>query len=483
MGRTNHAPARRGLFQQRHWRVTLALVGVTLALAACGSRESGNAIALAARHPIVYRNGPSGNSQTGAATSTGTQVGSTGNNTTATTQPNASSTGTTSPSAPGGASGASNVVSGGTPRAANLSTINLGNVGTYSGVIGAVFSGAEQTMGVWQEYVNAHGGLNGHPVHIYFEDDGGDPSTSESDVEQEVAQDHVIAFVGQLVPLTASASISYLQQENIPVIGGDASSAIWWQSPVMFPQGGSDLGDSQAVFTIKAAAAKGFTKMGVMYCVEDPTCSNGIQTLIAPGGGAAAGVTNVYSSSFSITQPDFTANCIDAHKAGATFIYFAGDGDSLVRMANDCAQQGYKPIYVGDSIAITANLASDSNLNGLLAGQTDFPWIDSYTPAQAAYQQAVKQYDPSLANSATTAAEWTAGMLAVAASVDLTATPTTAEFFQGLWSIKNNNLGGLAPPLTFNANGDATPSACFFLMALQNGQFVDLQKGASQCVS
>ena len=77
--------------------------------------------------------------------------------------------------------------------------------------------------------------------------------------------------------------------------------------------------------TIKAAAAAaGYTKMGVMYCVEDPTCSDGIQTLIAPGGGQAAGVTNVYSSSFSITQPDFTANCLDAKQAGATFIYFAG---------------------------------------------------------------------------------------------------------------------------------------------------------------
>ena len=102
-----------------------------------------------------------------------------------------------------------------------------------------MFSGAQQTIGVWQAYVNAHGGLNGHPVHVYIEDDGADPSTSVSDVEQEVTQDHVIAFVGQLVPLTASASLSYLQQQNIPVIGGDASSQTWWQSPVMFPQGGA----------------------------------------------------------------------------------------------------------------------------------------------------------------------------------------------------------------------------------------------------
>jgi len=479
----------KGSATQWSWRL-LALTAVALSLSACGSRLPLGAIKIAARQPIIYGDALSGATQTGNTVPTGTQGGSTSSGATATTEPSASTTGAATPSAavrsstpqsttPSGTTGASQSVSGGS---ATGSTINLGSVGTYSGVIGAVFSGGQQTLEVWQAYVNAHGGLNGHPVHLYIEDDGGDPSTSVSDVEQEVTQDHVLAFVGNLVPLTASASVAYLQQQHIPVIGGDTSSATWWQSPVLFPQAGSDLGATQTVFTIKAAAARGYTKMGVMYCVEDPTCSNGVESVIAPGGGAQAGVTTVYSSSFSITQPDFTANCLDAKQSGATFIYFAGDGDSLGRMANDCAEQGYKPLFVGDSIAITANLASNPNLSGLLAGQTDFPWVDSYTPAQATYQQAIKQYDPGLAGSATTSAEWTAGMLAVAASDDLTATPTTAEFFQGLWSIKNNDLGGLAPPLTFNANALPTPSNCYFLMQLQNGQFVDLNKGASNCV-
>jgi branched-chain amino acid transport system substrate-binding protein len=74
-------------------------------------------------------------------------------------------------------------------------------------------------------------------------------------------------------------------------------------------------------------------------------------------------------------------------------------------------------------------------------------------------------------------------MLAVAAAKDLNASPTSAELLQGLWSIKNNNLGGLAPPLTFNQNAPATPSPCFFLMTIQNGQFVDLNNGNTQCSS
>jgi branched-chain amino acid transport system substrate-binding protein len=511
---------------KRSWVAAIALASVALLFAGCGSRLSQSAIEAAAHKPIVHGSGSvTGSSGAGGTGAQALGAGSVGcSSTTTTTKPvgsgaksttttkaaggSAASSATTTttqcsssalasgPTGRSGSAGASasgsgartaasssGSAGGGGGAASNGSTIALGNVGTYSGVIGAVFSGAQQTMGVWQAYVNQHGGLNGHPVHVYIEDDGADPSTSVSDVEQEVTQDHVIAFVGNLMPLTVQASVSYLQQQNIPVIGGDASSTTWWQSPVLFPQGASDLGSDQAVFTIKAAAAKGYTKMGVLYCVEDPTCSNGIQSLIQPGGGQQAGVTTVYSSSFSITQPDFTAQCLDAKQAGATFIYFAGDGDSLMRMSNNCAAQGYKPLYVGDSLAITANLASNPNLNGLLAGQTNFPWMDAFTPAQATYQQAVKQYAPQLAGSATTAGEWAAGMLAVAAAKDLTSTPTSAQFFQGLWSIKANNLGGLAPPLTFNQNAAATPSNCFFLMTLQNGQFVDLQNGNAQCIS
>jgi branched-chain amino acid transport system substrate-binding protein len=473
--------ARRPRRSARRTAGIFALLCLGTIFTSCGSRLSEKAIADAARHPIERGAGlgETGSASTAAGTSTGAPnasgaSSSTGGSHAATGHATSGGGNTT------GAATATKGQSSSTPGAAG-STIALGNVGTYSGVIGAVFSGAQQTIGVWQAYVNAHGGLNGHPVHVYIEDDGSDPSTSVSEVEQEVTQDHVIAFVGNLMPLTANASVPYLQQQNIPVIGGDASSAVWWQSPMLFPQASSAVGTDEADFTIKAAAAKGQSKMALLYCVEDPTCSNNVQQIISST--KAYGVDTVYSSSFSITQPDFTAQCIDAKQAGATFVYFAGDGDSLVRMSNNCAAQNYTPLYVGDSIAITANLASDPHLNGLLAGQTNFPWIDSFTPAQAAYQQAVKQYAPNLAGSATTAAEWSAGMLAVAASKALTASPTSAQFLQGLWSIKNNNLGGLAPPLSFNQNAPATPSNCYFLMTLQNGQFSDLNNGNTQCVS
>jgi branched-chain amino acid transport system substrate-binding protein len=455
-------------------------------LAGCGTRLSQQAIVAAARKPIVNQ---ALQQSAGGATSTGvasTSAAAEGPSVSGSSS-NSASGSSTSPAAGAvsshSTSGASSA--GPAPGAAQGagSTISLGNVGSYSGVIGAVFAGAEPALGVWQDYVNAHGGLNGHPVHIYFADDGGDPSTSVSEVEQEVTQDHVIAFVGNFYPLTVNASEPYLLQQNIPVIGGDSNANEWWQSPVLFPQGSGALNPSiEAEFTIGAAVARGYNKMAVLYCVEDPGCATTVSAFEKPGS-AVDGATTVYSSSISLTQPDFTAQCVDAKQSGATFVYFAGDSDSLNRMVGDCVAQGYNPIYDIDSLAVTSDLTSDPHLDGLLAGQSDFPWVDSFTPAQTTYQQAMKTYAPSLQGSASTAAEWTAGMLVVAADKDITSTPTSAEFFEGLWSIKDDNLGGLAPPLTFTQNAPATPSYCFFLMTIQNQQFVDLNNGNSQCVS
>jgi branched-chain amino acid transport system substrate-binding protein len=151
-------------------------------------------------------------------------------------------------------------------------------------------------------------------------------------------------------------------------------------------------------------------------------------------------------------------------------------------MARDCSAQNYKPLYEADSIGVTAAVQADPLLNGLLSTQSSFPWTDSYTSAQATYQAAMKTYAPSVVGSATTSAEWTAGELAVAADQYLGTTPTSAEFFQGLWSLKNDNLGGLAPPLSFNAHGLPTPSQCYFEMVLKNGQFVDPYQGNYKCM-
>ena len=74
------------------------------------------------------------------------------------------------------------------------------------------------------------------------------------------------------------------------------------------------------------------------------------------------------------------------------------------------------------------------------------------------------------------------GMLAVAAAKDLTATPTSAEFFQGLWSIKDDLLGGLTPqPITFVANQPAHGRACWFNLVVKDGHWTTPDAFQAHC--
>jgi branched-chain amino acid transport system substrate-binding protein len=312
-------------------------------------------------------------------------------------------------------------------------------------------------------------------------DDGGDPSTSQSLVEQMVTQDHAIAFVGNIVPLTVQASLNYLQQHHIPVMGVYSATGTDFQSPVLFPATTevNHLSDGN----IRLAGAAGKTKLAFLYCVEAPACTASDGYLIKQGHARADGADPVYSTSFSLTQPSFTAQCLQAQQAGANFLFLAGDGNSLERVARDCAAQNYRPVYEAVSLGVSASMQGDPQLDGMYATQASFPWMDSATPAQAAYQQAIQTYAPGLVGSGASSNEWTAGALAVAASQYLGANPTSNQFFQGLWSIKNNDLGGLAPPLTFNANGNASIVTCYFSIQLHGSQFVDPNHGKYTCPS
>jgi branched-chain amino acid transport system substrate-binding protein len=462
--------------------LTLALL-----LTGCGSRQSQQAIQAAARGVVSDQSqssqalGASGTGATQSTSSTGSAVGAAagGAPTPGAAIHTPGATGSTASGVSSAAAHSGGATATPTTGAASGSTVYLGNVGTYSGVIGAIFTGAQQGIQAWAAYTNAHGGLNGHPVKVISADDGGDPTTSSTLVQQMVTQDHVIAFVGNLVPLTVQASLPYLQQQHIPVIGGDGTTDAWYQNTMLFPEGTEILAAADG--TVKAGVATGHTNFGFLYCVEDPICTGADQYLIQQGHAKTDGANPVYSASFSLTQPDFTAQCLNAQQAGANLLLLGGDGNSLERLARDCSAQNYHPTYEAESIGVSASMQSDSQLNGMLASQATFPWMDAATPAQATYQAAIKQYAPGLVGSGASSAEWTSGMLAVAADQDLGATPTSAQFLQGLGTIKNNNLGGLSPPLTFNASGNASTTSCYFMVTLQNGAFVDPNGGKYQC--
>ncbi len=63
-----------------------------------------------------------------------------------------------------------------------------------AGGYGAEIVPGEDVFKAWVSTVNAAGGVDGHPLHVTYEDDAGNPGTSVSDVHTLIS-DHVVAIV------------------------------------------------------------------------------------------------------------------------------------------------------------------------------------------------------------------------------------------------------------------------------------------------
>ena len=371
----------------------------------------------------------------------------------------------------GGGSRAGGAPGGGAPAAGPagpLAPILLGNVGTYSGAVGSSAAGDDTMVQVWAQWTNAHGGIAGHPVQVYIADDGGDPQRSVSLVRDMVENKHVIAFVGSQVPLTLQAQLPYLHQHNIPVVGGDNTTETWTSDSLLFPTG-TTIGEV-VLGDYKAAHQRGLTKLGLVYCIEAPAC-NFVHEYSVNGGAARAGENLVYQSQVTISQPDYTGQCLGAQSAGAQVIFLALDANSMARFAASCSRQNYHPTYLATAQQATNDLEGNQSLEGLLAAAQEFPWMVAGTPATSQFHQAVQEYAPGLRLSGGTAISWASGQLLAKAASLVGAQPTAQDILEGLWKMRSETLDGLTPPLTYAKNQPSPPVPCYFLIELKGGRF------------
>ncbi|HEX3712286.1 MAG TPA: ABC transporter substrate-binding protein, partial [Trebonia sp.] len=168
-----------------------------------------------------------------ACSSSGSSSTSTGTSTTG-----ASSS---SPAAPAATTSAAGSAATGTP-------IVIGSVGTYTQGTGGFTDPGLPAIQAWASWVNAHGGINGHPVKLITEDNKGDQAQAVSMVKQLVQQDHVVAFVSNQDGSLNAGYASYLDQQKIPVLGGSVFTLDPWVSdPMFYPEGLTAIQDMSSL--------------------------------------------------------------------------------------------------------------------------------------------------------------------------------------------------------------------------------------------
>jgi branched-chain amino acid transport system substrate-binding protein len=348
--------------------------------------------------------------------------------------------------------------------------IPVGVIGSYSGPQSSTFASAKASIQAWADSVNAAGGIGGHAVHLYIEDDGGNPAVSLTEVKKLVEQDHVVAIVGQTTGDPAAFQ-RYIDSAGVPVIGGNPQASPYLTDPNWFAVGGNLVA---SFYGIAATARQNGPELGNLYCAELPACASTVTLLQAFG--RPLGVAVTYSSKVSASAPDFTAVCQGLIRSGVQSYTLGLAAATLKEVASQCQQQGLKARLILSDVA-DSTFTSDSQFDGLEVVDDIFPFFDESTSATKAFHAALRQYEPSVGTAALpldsqAAVVWASGKLFEAAVHASGAGPITPESVKnGLYALKGDTLGGLTVPLTFT-RGKATNYNCNWVYMIKNGAFI-----------
>jgi branched-chain amino acid transport system substrate-binding protein len=397
----------------------------------------------------------------------------------------ASSTSTSTSGTPASSQAASAPAASASGSAATGTPIVIGSVGSYTE--GGFADPGEPAIEAWASWVNAHGGINGHPVKLIVEDNKGDQAQAVSMVKQLVQQDHVVAFVSNQDGSLNAGYASYLDQQKIPVLGGSVFTLEPWVSdPMFFPEGLTAIQDMESLAL--SAKTLGITTVGSLACSEAAQCASA--NTLAKSVFAAAGISDVYGGLVSSTATDYTASCLAAEQKGVKGLILlvpsASEGQVI---AGDCQRQNYSPSYIIPGEAIGAGYLGSAAFNNAFTSAPTLPWF-STAPAMADFNAAMKQYAPSVNLNSPSVQEpltatdaWVSGLMfqeAVKLS-GATGIPTSADILAGLAKFKNETLGGMAAGLTYT-NPKNKLESCFFPMQIKSQQFT-LPNGATpSCV-
>jgi branched-chain amino acid transport system substrate-binding protein len=335
----------------------------------------------------------------------------------------------------------------------------------------------------WAAWENAHGGIDGHSVKIIKMDDSGSATTALAQVTQMIQQDHVVALIDDSD--VDSAWSTYVQQQGVPVTGGNLASEAMFTSPDFFPVGqtANVLQDGVVAGEQKA----GITKLGIAYCTAVAACAlsaGGLKTAAS-----SDGIKVVYSAKIADAATDYTAPCLAMQQAGADGVSVLSSEAVIESFANSCAAQGFKPKFVETMTSTNNSVIGLAAMQGTIEVDPDVPSTDTTVPGIAAMNAALNQYEPGTTTSKDWGPgetdAWAAGVLFAdaAQAANLGSNPTPAQLINGLYALPHNDtLGGITPPLNYQ-RGKATTVVCWFYAQIENHQYTAPYGSAPSCPS
>ena len=385
----------------------------------------------------------------------------------------AGATGTVTPAGDSPGAGATRALPPGASPVKDKGPVVIASITHMSGPAASGTLPGLDGLQLWVKHINDRGGVNGHPVKLLVADDKSDTARHRQLVQEMVEQKGAIAFVQNGEALTGHGSVDYLVKKGVPVINSIGSNDYFYTSPVHFPlvAHGEEFVRGALFNSGDYAKAKGVRKFGVIACTEAQIC-NDVDRLAGNADNArSAGLDLVYKARASLVQPDFTAECIAARNAGVQVLLISLDGNSVARVAASCARQNYRPLYSVYGAIAFDKMKDNPDLAGLTVNANGFPYFICNDPTTAEFCEARRKYGPVQIYGIGNAIGWTAGKAFELAARNLPDSPTPADVLAGLWTFKNETLGGLTHPLTFTKGQPAPRMTCWWPLVVDHGAF------------
>jgi branched-chain amino acid transport system substrate-binding protein len=336
----------------------------------------------------------------------------------------------------------------------------------------------------WADWTNANGGINGHPVDVVVLDDKQTPSVGLADVHTLIDADHVLAISSLGIGAIPNLG-PYAAQKGVPVVGGPYVAS--WGTSLGHPNVFLSQSSIYAEYAIEGSMAKslGATKLGDVLLAQAAGSGQGKQWgYIAQQNG----LTHVKEVAVSFGQPSYVAECLALKQAGADVLGEAVPAQPLDQLVDQCAEQGYHPIVLGQDVLLEPNWLTDPNWAKGASTIPTFPYFDTSIPGVATFNQVMHQYYPSLFKTEAigAATEAWAAMTVIGAAAklgNLGSSSTPAQMTAALHAIpKGSTFDGVTPPLDYANGGNLQPPTCAYAAKVSQGQFQLLNGGSRICV-
>lgn len=367
------------------------------------------------------------------------------------------------PSGSGGTNGTNGTKEGKGGGSSGGPPLVIGTLGTFSGGSAETLAPAARAVQAWAAHVNGAGGVNGRQVKVVVMDDGGQPSKAKSQMQDLVENHKVVAVVAAMTtPSTMQAWKGYVEQRQVPVIGGLCAPEWDQPSPVLFRQ--CPPNDQQIFGTAKLGAQHGKGNgLGLLSCTEADSCTGPQRELVDNGAAKRAGLEVRYNAKISLFSSDYTSECLQARNNRVDLMWVVGDPGTVSRVAASCNRQNYHPQFLQMSATVGADTVSKTGLGNMLLGMPVFPFVGISTPAYQEFAATWKRYAGGKGPSPSAALGWTSAKLFEKAVKSSRGDISRASLIKALRGMKGERLGGLTAPMTFGPKGTVDVNCTFFM--------------------